>query len=406
MKLAGWGLVLICGALIALAVPGDAYAQEDVPTCPPVTLADLGFADGAATGEPNEPSETATTQTSGPSSDCRPFVYKIIYPVAGWSIPVDSFGAVRDGHRHGGNDIAAEAMTPVVAVASGRISWIDEECCSLAIRHNDNWTTWYIHLNNDTFGTDDGLGRGIAPGLEINAAVRRGDLIGWVGDSGNAEDSNPHLHFEIRTPADISVDPAPSLAAALRLPSSAAYRVPFADDDESPFGNAISTLTSIGLLGSCEESPTSVCPDGPATGSQVAELVKAITALDVTDMRLARIPDGPLHDALINTLGIRRTLPDLSACVLRRFCSEAPITFKALERMMRSLPVLAVLAVPNDPLMTVDDFAAAMLGQFEGDEPLADCSERPTGPMTKGQLAEMVARALGLVGPPPCEQLN
>jgi hypothetical protein len=402
MKLAGWGLVLTCGALIALAVPGDAFAQEGLPTCPPVTVGALGFADGAATGEPNEPSP-ATTPAPGPSSDCRPFVYEIVYPVAGWSIPVDNFGAVRDGHRHGGNDIAAETMTPVVAVASGRISWIDEECCSLAIRHKDNWTSWYIHLNNDTFGTDDGLGWGIAPGLEINTPVRRGDLIGWVGDSGNAEDSKPHLHFEIRTPADISVDPAPSLSAALRLPSSAAYRVPFADDDENSFGNAISTLTSIGLLGSCEESPTSACPDDPATGSQVAELITAITDLDVTDVRPARIPDGPLHDALVNTLGIHRTLPDLSACVLPRFCTEEPITFEALETMMRVRPVLAV---PNDTLMTVDDFAAAMLNQFEGDEPLAECSERPSGPMTRGQLAEMVARALGLVGPPPCDQLN
>ena len=113
-----------------------------------------------------------------------------------------------------------------------------------------------------------------------------------------------------------------------------------------------------------------------------------------------------MHDALINTLGIRRTLPDLSACVLPRFCSEAPITFEALETMMRWLPVLAGLAAPDDTLMTVNDFAAAMLGQLEGDKPLANCSERPTGPMIKGQLAEMVARALGLVGPPPCEQLN
>ena len=405
MKLAGWGLVLICGALIALAVPGDAFAQEDVPTCPPVTLGDLGFADGAATGGPNEPSATSTTLASGPSSDCRPFVYEIIYPVAGWSIPIHTFGAVRDGHHHGGNDIAADAMTPVVAVASGRISWIDEECCSLAIRHNDNWTTWYIHLNNDTFGTDDGRGRGIAPGLEINTAVRRGDLIGWVGDSGNAEDSKPHLHFEIRTPADISVDPAPSLAAALRLPSSAAYRAPFADDDESPFGNAISTLTSIGLLEDCEEGPASFCPDGPATGTRVAALIKGVTGLDLTDMRPARIPDGPLHDALINTLGIRRTLRNLSVCALPRFCTEAPITFEALETMMRMLPVLPVPAVPNDALMTVDEFAAGMLAQFEGDEPLANCADRPTGLMTKGQLVELVARALGLVGPPPCQQL-
>ena len=58
-------------------------------------------------------------------------------------------------------------------------------CCALA-RQDSGWESRYIHLNNDTPGTDDGPGWGIAPGSTSAAASSPG-TIGWVGDSGNAE---------------------------------------------------------------------------------------------------------------------------------------------------------------------------------------------------------------------------
>lgn len=394
MNRAGWSVLSVLIALVVSTGPAVAQEAEGLSACPPTTLDDLF----PVVNEPVELQEAPTEPA------CRPFVYPLVYPVSGPSIPIASFGADREGHRHGGNDIAAAAMTPVVAGASGRISWIDDECCSLAIRHNDGWTTWYIHLNNDTFGTDDGLGWGIAPGLEIDGIVQKGDLIGWVGDSGNAEDSQPHLHFEIRTPQDISIDPAASLASARDRPGSEGFSGPFADDDSSPFGNAISTLTSVGLLQACEGNPTSFCPDRPATGAQTAAIIARITDLDMTDVRLARIPEGPWQDALMRAMGIRRDSLAPSACALARFCSDTPITFGDLGTMLRLLPVLA--DSKTDTLMTVDEFAVGMLEQVEGTDPLRSCAARRTGVVTGGQLAEMVARALGMVGPPPCDQIE
>lgn len=89
-----------------------------------------------------------------------------------------------------------------------------DRCCTIALRHDDGWESWYIHLNNDTPGTDDGLAWGIADGITPGTRVEAGQLIGWVGDSGTAEHTGPHVHFELRTPESVIVNPFQSLVDA------------------------------------------------------------------------------------------------------------------------------------------------------------------------------------------------
>ncbi len=108
----------------------------------------------------------------------------------------------------------APKMTEVYAVADATVSWVGSRCCSVFLQHDDGWWSWYIHLNNDTPGTDDGLAWGIAEGIVPGARVTAGQLIGWVGDSGNAEDTDPHLHFELHDAYAVKVDPYPSLLLA------------------------------------------------------------------------------------------------------------------------------------------------------------------------------------------------
>ncbi|HET9260030.1 MAG TPA: M23 family metallopeptidase [Acidimicrobiia bacterium] len=116
-----------------------------------------------------------------------------------------SYGDHRSGGRsHKGNDLIAPRMTEVYAAAAGTVIHVGTNRLSgrnVRIEHQDGWTSHYVHLNNDNPGTDDGDAPWtltVAPGVEVGMHVEAGQLIGWVGDSGNAEGTTPHTHFELR----------------------------------------------------------------------------------------------------------------------------------------------------------------------------------------------------------------
>lgn len=133
----------------------------------------------------------------------------------------DTWGAPRSGgRRHEGTDIMSPKGTWVVAVDDGiveRLEWNRLSGWNIMIRHADGWMSHYLHLNNDTPGTDDGEGgpeTAFAEGLEVGNLVEAGDVIGFVGDSGNAEDSGSHTHFELHIDGE-KVNPYPYLEKAM-----------------------------------------------------------------------------------------------------------------------------------------------------------------------------------------------
>jgi peptidoglycan hydrolase-like protein with peptidoglycan-binding domain len=140
--------------------------------------------------------------------------YPLVFPVQGTNNFGDHFWSARGSGIHHAVDIMSPKMTPIVAVASGTVQWVGRNCCSLRIKHDDGWSSGYIHMNNDSPGTDDGQGWGIAPGITAGTHVSAGQLIGWVGDSGNAENTGSHLHFELIDPHGVYVDPYLALRAA------------------------------------------------------------------------------------------------------------------------------------------------------------------------------------------------
>lgn len=249
--------------------------------------------------------ETTTTAPLPPP--CEPFVYDMSWPLAGAGQIGSPFGADRDGgvRQHQGNDIAAPKLTPVLAVADGVVVRLaqevgTEECCWAIVEHADGWQSYYIHLNNDRHGTDDGLGVGARTDLAVGAIVTRGEVIGWVGDSGNAEETIDHLHFELRDPEGLAVDPRASLEAArsgATLPDPEPTW-PYLDDDGHPGEAVAAWLLSEGLLLGCDETFLRFCPDQVATPELAAAIAAHVAgkAPPPVEARSQPLPD-PLQGA-------------------------------------------------------------------------------------------------------------
>jgi Peptidase family M23 len=161
-------------------------------------------------------------------------------PIRDITFPVDhpdppygpDWHAPRDGgaRQHLGNDIFAARLTPLLAARSGVISRGRSDAGGIsgnyiAITDAEGWEYLYIHINNDTPGTDDGANPAqwqLFPGLAVGSRVQEGQPVAYLGDSGNAENSDPQLHFEIRRPVagstPVPINPFPSLRTAQGRP--------------------------------------------------------------------------------------------------------------------------------------------------------------------------------------------
>ena len=374
-------LALVLGVL-AIA-PAEAEAANE---CSPITLESLLPTEPPPEQDPPDGESTPPT-TIAPAPYCSPFTYGMVNPVIGDAPIISRFGVDRPGDRkHKGIDIGAPKMTPVVAVAAGTIFWINgpdtDECCSLAIRHLDGWTSWYIHLNNDTAGTDDGLGTGIAPGLEKGSFVEAGQLIGWLGDSGNAEPGVPHLHFEIRTRSGAAVDAASSFRRALRVDetlSIPAFVGPFYDLETSHQAPSIALLTSVGVYLSCDASGLGYCPDDPATGRDVETVLVQLLG--------SPVDIGPLlerHPPPLNAESLLTADP-YAGCGDWRYCITDLLSRSEVNK------VLAVYLVGADQTLAPG---------------ITDACWAPFHGVTRADLAELVARIVGLAPPLPCDRVS
>lgn len=132
----------------------------------------------------------------------------MVFPVVGSVSYSDTFLACRSGctRKHMGQDLMGRKMLPLVATFNGVIHSVRRETTVgggnyLTLKGDNGWSANYIHVNNDTPGTDDGRGTAayaFAPGIRPGLRVIAGQHIAWLGDSGNAESTGAHLHFELR----------------------------------------------------------------------------------------------------------------------------------------------------------------------------------------------------------------
>ncbi len=289
-----------------------------------------------------------TTTTGNPPPPCRTWVYEMVFPIATDARVISDFGDDRDGgsRRHKGTDLVADRMAPVVAVADGVVSSVHNtpavDCCYLTIRHDDGWSSLYVHLNNDDYPGDNGLGIGVAPGLEVGTAVTAGQVIGWVGDSGNAEGTIPHLHFELRAPQGYSVDPVPSVRAAKSKAELSTQRGVYNDDDGMGVESTATRLVAVGGYWPCVDDPLALCPNRLAQPEETADLIG----------RLMGMPPV-LADTVQQTLAFQKHLPPgtlelVTGCEIVRDCLQSGITGADVARMI-SWVYDAQRKLANDP---------------------------------------------------------
>jgi murein DD-endopeptidase MepM/ murein hydrolase activator NlpD len=200
------------------AVAGFASGTE-------VTIAEVGAeavdgADPAATPEPT-PAPTEDPLDSGPSDDgagdapAKPAKPKVsaeqrlargrfVFPVYGDVRCADDFGAARQIGAHEGNDCFAAFGSPVLAVADGKLNRVG----TLPISGNRLWlktergdSFFYAHMS------------AFAPDAVNGRKVKAGTLLGFIGNTGDAEPTPPHLHFEIHPGDKKAIDPHEILTA-------------------------------------------------------------------------------------------------------------------------------------------------------------------------------------------------
>lgn len=159
-------------------------------------------------------------------SDAAPYqrTVDLTFPVPGTVEFSDDYHAGRagGGRAHRATDLFAPLGAPVHAVVGGTVSWLPDRHptagYSVHVRGGDGLLYAYYHL-----GPHGGTrAQAYASGLREGARVERGQLLGYVGDSGNAAGGRPHLHLEIHDETVVDpygthrLNPYASLVAAHR----------------------------------------------------------------------------------------------------------------------------------------------------------------------------------------------
>ncbi len=122
-------------------------------------------------------------------------------PVLGGASFINTWGAPRSGGRtHKGVDMFNSRNTPLVAVVDGTVRFSSNRLGGISthVYSDDGITYYYAHLESHPTN--------ISSGQRVSA----GTTVGYLGSSGNARYTSPHLHFEIR-PNGVAVNPYPTV---------------------------------------------------------------------------------------------------------------------------------------------------------------------------------------------------
>jgi hypothetical protein len=197
----------------------QAAAPPPLPKPPAAPTTTAGGKHGAKAKHPSHEPKSKSELPVHPPPTVTPALTAggYVFPVYGSSSFVDTFGAARgdvSGGWHHGDDIFAPLGAPLLACASGTIfsvGWNHVGGLRLWLRDDQGNEFYYAHLS------------AYSPLARNGAHVEAGDVIGFAGNTGDAQGTPYHLHFEVHPVAllglgyDGAVDPTSYLTAWERL---------------------------------------------------------------------------------------------------------------------------------------------------------------------------------------------
>ena len=286
-------VALVIGALLASGQPMAIAAEEAPPTTEASATDETAESEEVNQSHPDDDAWWYMDEYNIGFDPTDPEIVfrEIIFPVIGEVGFSAGFGNCREAcsRPHNGIDIMTYGWKglPVVAVTDGVITYTGTKGrlagCSVTLRDADGWTSHYMHLNNDRPGTDREEDLCFAPGIEVGARVKAGTLLGWVGDSGNAETTPPHLHFEIRTPEGIPIDSYVSLEPAPRIDYAFIDTADMYDLGTALYGDAATTayvIEEAGFIGAVRTAAASydspIIPIDPLNAEPALEAVREL----------------------------------------------------------------------------------------------------------------------------------
>ncbi|NJC38908.1 murein DD-endopeptidase MepM/ murein hydrolase activator NlpD [Xanthomonas arboricola] len=176
-------------AVAARAQTASAGVAASSATAPAAATPDVAASPSTGT---EGAADAPTVAASAPSPDAASAGSGLLIPVQGISSGQlqNTFTDARsEGRVHDAIDILAPTGTPVIAVADGTVEKLfNSERGGLTIYQFDpagTYCYYYAHLER------------YADGLAEKQSIKRGQIIGYVGSTGNADPAAPHLHFEI-----------------------------------------------------------------------------------------------------------------------------------------------------------------------------------------------------------------
>jgi hypothetical protein len=354
------------------------------------------------------------------------------------------------GRTHCGTDILGPKHSDLYATVGGTITSMPMVKPSygymISLQGNDGRKYSYVHLNDDTPGTNDdaaGPEHAYAPGLAKGSTVVRGQLLGYMGDSGNAKGTD-HLHFEVHDQryensacergginrinpyrslkaaeaagdyggSDASATPKPETESATRGGSARSIEA------ACPAGRVpASRFTDVGPTHGAGvdcaawwevakgTSASTFSPTGSITRAQLATFVANLAEaagkpLPATSVDHYGDDDGSVHEGNIN----RVAAAGIMGSTTRSFSPDLTVTRGSMATVVaKTYKYRAGVLLPPGPDAFSDDDGNANEGNiddvaFNG---IAvgydDGTFRPLGSVTREQMATFFARLLDIL---------